>query len=168
MYLHQNLVIHRDLKLGNLFIDNQMNIKIGDFGLACQLKDKNERRKSVCGTPNYLAPEMLETKKWEGHNFGVDVWGFGIVIYVLLVGQAPFQDEDIKEQYRKIRENDLVFPADSNVSQDAQDFLRYTLVTDPNARPTIRQVREHPFLQSTDDCIIPETLPRDFLNSQPS
>jgi polo-like kinase 1 len=60
MYLRDQNVIHRDLKLGNLFLNDDMQIKIGDFGLCCKLKDKTERRKSLLGTPNYLAPEMLD------------------------------------------------------------------------------------------------------------
>src|SRR5437868_4153975 len=71
-YLHDNCVIHRDLKLGNLFIDHDMKIKIGDFGLATKLAHPNERKRTVCGTPNYIAPEILEGK--EGHSFEVDIW----------------------------------------------------------------------------------------------
>lgn len=59
-YLHRHRVIHRDLKLGNLFLSNQMEIKIGDFGLATKLDFEGERKKTICGTPNYIAPEILE------------------------------------------------------------------------------------------------------------
>ena len=71
-YLHSNCVIHRDLKLGNLFIDNAMHLKVGDFGLATKLTHPEERKKTMCGTPNYIAPEILEGK--DGHSFEVDIW----------------------------------------------------------------------------------------------
>lgn len=69
IYLRDKLIIHRDLKLGNLFIDKDMQIKIGDFGLCTQLKDKHERRNSLLGTPNYLAPEVLDEDLFRGHSF---------------------------------------------------------------------------------------------------
>ena len=88
-------VIHRDIKLGNLFIDEQMQIKIGDFGLARQLNHKNERRSSVCGTPNYLAPEVIHGAACNGHSFEVDTWAFGIIVYILLYGMPPFEHSDV-------------------------------------------------------------------------
>lgn len=80
-YLHHRNIVHRDLKTGNLFLDRHMNIKVGDFGLAAMLVGKNEvglRRTTMCGTPNYLAPEILE-KHGKGHNEKVDLWAIGII-----------------------------------------------------------------------------------------
>ncbi len=80
-YLHQRNVIHRDLKTGNIFLDKDMNIKVGDFGLAAVLVSKNDlgaRRTTMCGTPNYLAPEIIE-KGGKGHNEKVDLWAIGII-----------------------------------------------------------------------------------------
>jgi serine/threonine protein kinase len=82
-YLHYRNIIHRDLKTGNLFLDKGMNIKVGDFGLAAMLVGKNDigaRRTTMCGTPNYLAPEILE-KGGRGHNEKVDLWAIGIIAY---------------------------------------------------------------------------------------
>ena len=81
-YMHGKRVIHRDLKLGNIFLDENMNIKIGDFGLAALLVDDNERKKTICGTPNYIAPEVLfnSGKEGEGHSFEVDLWGVGVIM----------------------------------------------------------------------------------------
>ena len=81
-YMHGKRVIHRDLKLGNIFLDEDMNIKIGDFGLAALLVDDNERKKTICGTPNYIAPEVLfgSGKEGEGHSFEVDLWGVGVIM----------------------------------------------------------------------------------------
>ena len=82
-YLHQRSIVHRDLKTGNLFLDKDMNVKVGDFGLAALLVSPNDlsaiRRSTMCGTPNYLAPEVLE-KSGKGHNEMVDLWAIGIIM----------------------------------------------------------------------------------------
>lgn len=81
-YLHHRNIVHRDLKTGNLFLDKDMNIKVGDFGLAALLISQNDlggRRTTMCGTPNYLAPEVLE-KSGRGHNEKVDLWAIGIMM----------------------------------------------------------------------------------------
>lgn len=77
-YLHMNRIIHRDLKLGNLFLSDKMEVKLGDFGLAAKLEFDNEKRHTVCGTPNYIAPEILENKA--GHTYEVDTWSLGVVL----------------------------------------------------------------------------------------
>ena len=87
--MHQFNVIHRDLKLGNLFLSDKMEIKIGDFGLATRLEYEGERKRTICGTPNYIAPEILEGKS--GHSFEVDIWAVGVIIYTLLIGKPPFE-----------------------------------------------------------------------------
>ena len=69
--MHKNSVIHRDLKLGNLFLSEKMEIKIGDFGLATRVEFEGEKKRTICGTPNYIAPEILEAKN--GHSFEVDI-----------------------------------------------------------------------------------------------
>ena len=81
-YLHGNRIIHRDLKLGNLFLNDSLVVKIGDFGLAAKIEFDGERKKTLCGTPNYIAPEIL-TKN--GHSYEVDIWSIGCIMYTLLV-----------------------------------------------------------------------------------
>src|SRR5690606_21755641 len=73
-YMHSKRVIHRDLKLGNIFLDEDMNIKIGDFGLAAALVSDDDRKTTMCGTPNYIAPEVLDSKESGGHGMEVDLW----------------------------------------------------------------------------------------------
>lgn len=102
-YLHDNKIIHRDLKLGNLFLNDQLHVKIGDFGLATRIEYQGERKKTLCGTPNYIAPEILNKK---GHSYEVDVWSIGCVMYTLLVGQPPFETKTLKDTYEKIRKCD--------------------------------------------------------------
>lgn len=80
-YMHRRGYIHRDIKLGNLFLDHKMHMKIGDFGLAATIEHDGERKKTICGTPNYIAPEILFDTK-NGHSFEVDIWSLGVVMYL--------------------------------------------------------------------------------------
>lgn len=99
-YLHQNKIIHRDLKLGNLFLNDDLQVKIGDFGLATRITYDGEEKKTLCGTPNYIAPEIL-TKR--GHSYEVDIWSIGCIMYTLLAGKPPFETSTLKETYNKIK-----------------------------------------------------------------
>jgi serine/threonine protein kinase len=85
--LHKNHIIHRDLKPGNLFLDKNMNVKVGDFGLATKVVDGEEINKTFCGTPNYMAPEVLSRY---GHSYQADIWSLGVIIYTLIIGNPPF------------------------------------------------------------------------------
>ena len=98
-FMHTHQVIHRDLKLGNLFLDARMNIKVGDFGLAALIENPGERKKTICGTPNYIAPEVLFDTV-NGHSFEVDTWSIGVILYTLVVGRPPFQTKDVKAIYK--------------------------------------------------------------------
>ena len=92
--MHSLKVVHRDLKLGNLFLNNMMQIKVGDLGLAAKLNFEDELRWTICGTPNYIAPEVLSST--EGHSFEVDIWAFGIIMYAMLIGKPPFETAEVK------------------------------------------------------------------------
>lgn len=117
-YMHKNKIIHRDLKLGNLFLSEKMEIKIGDFGLATKVEFEGERKRTVCGTPNYIAPEILESKN--GHSYEVDIWSLGVIIYTLLIGKPPFETNDVKSTYRRIRMNAYSFPEHIPISNGAK------------------------------------------------
>lgn len=80
-----------------------------DFGLAVQLESFDERRQTVCGTPNYIAPEVISSGS-SGHSFEVDVWALGIIIYALLVGKPPFETNDVKTTYKLIKEGSYDWP----------------------------------------------------------
>ena len=94
--------------MGNLFLSDKMEIKLGDFGLAAKLEFDGERKKTVCGTPNYIAPEILDGT--DGHSYAVDIWSLGVIAYALLIGKPPFETSDVKTTYRRIRKNDYTFP----------------------------------------------------------
>lgn len=128
-YLHKNKVIHRDLKLGNLFLNDDLKIKLGDFGLAAKLDFDTEKRHTVCGTPNYLAPEILTTKV--GHSYEVDIWSLGVVLYTTLIGKPPFETSEVKMTYEKIRKGIYTFPEHSKISDDAKNLIIKIFNLDP-------------------------------------
>ncbi|KDR70409.1 hypothetical protein GALMADRAFT_103174 [Galerina marginata CBS 339.88] len=143
-YMHAHQVIHRDLKLGNLFLDGNMNVKVGDFGLAALIENEGERKKTICGTPNYIAPEVLFDTA-NGHSFEVDTWSVGVILYTLVVGRPPFQTKDVKAIYKRIRDNEYEFPQDRLISSAAQHLISLILTPDPSQRPTLHEIVDHAF-----------------------
>eukprot|EP00826_Nyctotherus_ovalis_P048703 TRINITY_DN5763_c0_g1_i1.p1 TRINITY_DN5763_c0_g1~~TRINITY_DN5763_c0_g1_i1.p1 ORF type:complete len:658 (+),score=162.97 TRINITY_DN5763_c0_g1_i1:176-2149(+) len=159
-YIHSQKVIHRDLKLGNLFIGRGMELKIGDFGLAAKLDFVGERRRTVCGTPNYIAPEVLSSKL-TGHSFEADVWSIGVILYAMLVGKPPFETKEVKATYKRIRVNDYTIPAEAKLSPEAKSLITDILVTNPSLRPSLDSIMEHSFMTKNS---IPPNLPKSSLN----
>jgi polo-like kinase 1 len=123
-----------------------MRIKLGDFGLAAKLENNQERRKSMCGTPNYLAPEILQNRQ-EGHSYEVDIWALGVIIYILIVGKAPFQTNDLNETYKRIQKCQYTIPEDLDISEPAKDIINKILVRDPSKRLSLQQILDHPFIK---------------------
>lgn len=141
-YTHSQGVIHRDLKLGNMLLDEHMELKIADFGLAARVADEPPRQ-AVCGTPNYLAPEVL---RMEGHGFAADVWAMGCIMYALLVGRPPFETSTLAETYQRILRGTYTLP--SGLSDSARNLLVALLQSEPQGRPSLSEVLEHPFLRT--------------------
>lgn len=162
-YLREQHIIHRDLKLRNLFLTDTMELKVGDFGLAARVRSEDERRKTVCGTPNYIAPEVLNSKS--GHSYEADVWSLGVVVYTLLVGVPPFKSEDAKTTYSRIKVRDYTFPEDAGVSEEARDLIRRVLVLDPRERLTLEGILEHDFVAGHS---VPKLMPVSTLVCPPS
>ena len=162
-YLHNLKIIHRDLKLENIFITENMQVKLGDFGLAVQLEFDGERRRSLCGTPNYIAPEILEGKT--GHSLEVDIWDVGIILYFLLVGKPPFDTNKVKETYKKIRMKNYSFPQGEKISEPAKELIQSILVLEPHKRPTLQEILESDFM--TMGTSIPKSLPQSTLACPP-
>jgi Protein kinase domain len=165
MYLHSQMVIHRDLKLGNLFLDRNMNIKVGDLGLATKLESLDEKRKTICGTPNYIAPEVIQgDRASRGHSFEVDIWSLGVIIYTCLVGKPPYEAKDVKATYQRILANEYSFPKDNTVSENAKDLIRSMLQSRPEDRPSLKKISSHPFFT---DRSIPSSLPSNATHVAP-
>jgi len=161
-YLHEEQrVIHRDLKLGNLFLTRDMEIRIGDFGLAACIENDEDRRKTVCGTPNYIAPEVLDSGKNDGHSFEVDIWSFGVVLYTLLVGKPPFETGSVKDTYKKIRSTSFSFPESPVLSEPTKALITSLLRHDPNGRPGIHAIKSHAFFHNAPGRVPVEALRQD-------
>lgn len=158
-YLHNNRVIHRDLKLGNIFLNDDMDVKIGDFGLATKIEFDGERKKTLCGTPNYIAPEVLCKK---GHSYEVDVWSLGCILYTLLVGKPPFETSCLKETYNRIKKNNYTIPW--HINPVASALIKRMLHADPAQRPTISELISDEFFTTG---YIPTRLPTTCLTVPP-
>lgn len=116
VYCHANKVIHRDIKPENLLLSLTGEIKIADFGWSVHAPSM--KRKTMCGTLDYLPPEMLDHKHYDAT---VDLWCLGILCYEFLVGKPPFESESTNETYTRIRKIAVEFP--SHVSSEARDFI---------------------------------------------
>ncbi|XP_042391442.1 SNF1-related protein kinase catalytic subunit alpha KIN10-like isoform X2 [Zingiber officinale] len=136
-YCHRNMVVHRDLKPENLLLDSKCNVKIADFGLSNVMRD-GHFLKTSCGSPNYAAPEVITGKFYAGPE--VDVWSCGVILYALLCGTLPFDDENIPNLFKKIKGGLYTLP--SHLSALARDLIPKMLVVDPMKRITIGQIRE--------------------------
>jgi len=151
-YCHDNDIVHRDLKPENLLYSTTNEdavVKLADFGLAKVCKEE-PFMKTACGTPGYVAPEILHGEKYD---LKVDVWSFGVITYILLCGFPPFYHPNNAELFRQIKRGKYEFPSPywDNVSQDAKDFIKFMLVTNPIERPMIHDVLQHKWLLSDSD-----------------
>lgn len=138
-YCHAKHVIHRDIKPENLLIGMKGEIKIADFGWSVHAP--TSRRNTLCGTLDYLPPEMIEGRD---HDEQVDVWSLGVLMYEFLVGCPPFEAEGHSATYRRISRVDLQFP--KWMSEDAKDLISKLLRKDPQRRMALESIPNHPFI----------------------
>lgn len=146
-YLHDNRIIHRDLKLDNFLIDKDGNVKIADFGLSTKLSYDDERKHSVCGTPNYISPELLLDAK-KGISYEVDIWAVGVATYGMLTGVLPFQTKHTKDTYERIKRCSYSFPPNCDLTPGAKSFIQSVLQLDPEMRPTALELQYCHWIQS--------------------
>ncbi|CCW61485.1 unnamed protein product [Phytomonas sp. EM1] len=155
-YMHMSNIIHRDIKLGNTMMDFKGNLKIGDFGFASKLNYPKERKIRICGTPNYIAPEVLTCSKTnKGYGFEVDIWGLGVSMFILAFGYPPFEAKDIGSTYERIVNVDYRLPSHTSVPESCIDLIRWMLQKDPQKRPTPMQIRQSAFLRGLEDINAP-------------
>ena len=141
-YIHSLGIVHRDLKPENLLLTSDHILKIIDFGLSNYFKTGQKNLLSTpCGSPCYASPEMVAGKKYDG--FKIDVWSCGIILYAMLCGYLPFEDPDNEVLFKKILECKLDFPG--YVNKLSIDLIEKILVTDPDKRITIPDIKRHPF-----------------------
>jgi serine/threonine protein kinase len=166
-YCHGLGVCHRDLKPENLLLDEQGNLKISDFGLSALYvgdadgdgASRTELLHTTCGTPNYVAPEVLADRGYEGKK--ADVWSIGVILYVLLAGFLPFDESTIVALFAKIQAADFTYP--TWFSSEVRSLLDSILVADPKQRVTLTEVSTHSWVTHDDG---PKTFhPTPSLNS---
>ncbi|XP_065059141.1 serine/threonine-protein kinase PLK4-like isoform X2 [Rhopilema esculentum] len=141
LYLHSHGILHRDLTMGNLLLTADMQIKIADFGLAAKLKLPNEKHYTMCGTPNFISPEIATRSP---HGLESDVWSLGCLLFNLLVGKPPFDTEAVRSTLNKVVLADYVIP--KSVSPQAANLITQLLRKNPNERITLAGILDHPFM----------------------
>ena len=149
-YLHSKGIVYRDLKPENILMDEDGYLKLADFGMAKKLKE-DEKAMSFCGTPEYLAPEIITM---EGHDKNADWWSFGILLFEMLCGLPPFYVENLDKMYELIKTSTVKFPKRIALSEDAKDIIKKLLEKNPKKRlgsqKGIEEIKSHPFFANID------------------
>ncbi|TDG42085.1 hypothetical protein AWZ03_011487 [Drosophila navojoa] len=154
LYLHSHNIMHRDISLSNLLLSKDMHVKIADFGLATQLKRPDERHMTMCGTPNYISPEVVSHMS---HGLPADLWGVGCMLYTLLVGRPPFDTDAVQSTLNKVVHSDYTMPG--HLSYEARDLIDKLLRKNPHERISLEQVLRHPFMSKAGGSTISYTTP---------
>ncbi|OCT89239.1 protein kinase C theta type [Xenopus laevis] len=142
-FLHSKGVVYRDLKLDNVLLDMEGHIKIADFGMCKETMFGEAKTSTFCGTPDYIAPEILLGQKY---NYSVDWWSFGVLLYEMLIGQSPFHGIDEEELFQSIRMDNPMYPR--FLSMEAKDILIMLFVREPERRLGVKgNIRQHCFFQ---------------------
>jgi serine/threonine protein kinase len=153
-YLHAQGIVHRDLKLENLLLHKkgELTVKLADFGLSRLFKPGSQMY-TACGTPFYVAPDILLATDESGYGPNVDMWAVGVLLYILLSGRLPFSGDNDDDLFRAIMEGDLVWksPQFDEVSEEAKDLISHLIVVDTDKRYNAEQALQHPFIQNNNN-----------------
>ena len=147
-FLHKNNMVYRDLKPENILLDSKGHIKITDFGLSIILEDEDEKAYTICGTPQYLAPEVLLR---QGYDKMIDWWSLGCIMFEMLTGRLPFLIKRGTKMSMRIYEKKVLFP--SNMDSNAKDFIEKLLIIDPKERlgsQGSESIKSHPLFEGVD------------------
>ena len=139
-YIHQKGIVHRDLKLENILLSKNNILKIIDFGLS-NFYDNSKLLSTPCGSPSYASPDILSGEKYDG--IMIDIWSSGIILYAMLCGYLPFEDENNENLYQKILNCKFEIPV--HLEEDSVDILKKILVKEPKKRITIKEIKNHKF-----------------------
>ncbi|XP_070506604.1 serine/threonine-protein kinase BRSK2 isoform X4 [Chironomus tepperi] len=140
-FCHSHSICHRDLKPENLLLDDKNNIKIADFGMA-SLQPAGYMLETSCGSPHYACPEVIRGEKYDGRR--ADVWSCGVILYALLVGALPFDDDNLRQLLEKVKRG--VFHIPHFVPPDCQNLLRGMIEVNPEKRLTLSEINRHPWV----------------------
>lgn len=140
-FCHSHSICHRDLKPENLLLDDKNNIKVADFGMA-SLQPQGSMLETSCGSPHYACPEVIRGEKYDGTR--ADVWSCGVILYALLVGALPFDDDNLRQLLEKVKRG--VFHIPHFVPPDCQNLLRGMIEVSPEKRLTLKEVNRHPWV----------------------
>lgn len=148
-FCHSRGVYHRDLKPENLLLDENENLKVSDFGLSALAESKRQDGllHTACGTPAYVAPEVISRKGYDGAK--ADIWSCGVILYVLMAGLLPFHDPNLMEMYRKIRNAEFKCP--SWFSSDVRRLITRILDPNPETRVSIQKIKENSWFKKRFD-----------------
>ncbi|XP_055935013.1 maternal embryonic leucine zipper kinase-like [Argiope bruennichi] len=142
-FIHEKGYAHRDLKPENLLLDNEQNLKLIDFGLCAKPKTGMQQQlETCCGSPAYAAPELITGDNYNGNK--VDIWSMGVLLYALLCGFLPFDDENVTKLYKKIQKGRYFCPL--WLSSESKEMLQQMLQVDPNKRISIEGLKSHPWI----------------------
>ena len=128
-----------------------------------RLESDDELRKTICGTPNYIAPEVIQG--YVGHSYPADIWSLGVIIYQLSFGKAPFETESVDKTYKRIQNNEFTLPDDEHVLEDCRDLISRIFKLKTFNRIKAKEILQHPFLTKT---VIPKELPAYLMKAPPS
>nr|XP_045719868.1 inactive serine/threonine-protein kinase PLK5 [Mirounga angustirostris] len=158
-YLHQRRIVHRDLKPSNFFLNRNMVVKIGDLGLAARVGPGGHCHKVLCGTPNFLAPEVISRN---GHSCQSDIWALGCIMYTVLTGTPPFVVAPLSEMYQNIRDGH--YPEPTHLSPNARRLIARLLAPNPAERPSLDLLLQDDFFTQG---FTPDRLPARSCYSAP-
>ncbi|XP_076037408.1 uncharacterized protein LOC143022785 isoform X3 [Oratosquilla oratoria] len=156
-YLHYQKIIHRDIKPSNLLLGDNGHIQIADFGVCNEFDGNDAFLTNTAGTPAFMAPEALSTKRDKYSGRAADIWAMGITLYAFVYGKLPFHEENIVALYNKIRNSPLVFPTSPFISEDLKDLIALMLQKDPKERLTLEGIKEHPWVTAGGQYLLPTT-----------
>jgi MAP/microtubule affinity-regulating kinase len=159
-YCHENDIAHRDIKLENILINEENKVKIIDYGFST-IMPVDRKAKIFCGTPSYMAPEIVGRREYLGHK--ADIWALGVLLFVMLAGLFPFKGVNDRELYRKIGRGVFHFP--DCISAQARTLIKRMIVVDPGKRMSAAEILEDPWTIAD---INPMTVAKTVFSSCPS
>ncbi|KAI2593247.1 BRSK1 isoform 7 [Pan troglodytes] len=166
-FCHSYSICHRDLKPENLLLDEKNNIRIADFGMA-SLQVGDSLLETSCGSPHYACPEVIKGEKYDGRR--ADMWSCGVILFALLVGALPFDDDNLRQLLEKVKRG--VFHMPHFIPPDCQSLLRGMIEVEPEKRLSLEQIQKHPWYlggkHEPDPCLEPAPGRRVAMRSLPS